>query len=483
MNPLTKELEKQYTGVLKEYLAGAQEVALARAYEYGRQAVTDGLGLMEITSIHHRVFEDLIRRAATPQRRTTVATAASAVFAEIMAPFEMVHRGFRDANDTLRKLNETLERQVAERTEEIQRQLNRLTALRTIDTAITGSLDLRVTLDIFLNQLMAQLGGDAADVLILQPSTRALEFSSGRGFRGQAVERTRLRIGEGLAGRVALDRQVVAISNLAQEGEPFTRWAALAEEGFLAYHAAPLVAKGAVTGVVEVFHRRPFAAPPDWLEFLEALAGQAAIAIDNATLFSGLQRANLDLTLAYDTTLEGWSNALDLRDRETEGHTQRVTELTLRLARAMGLRDEDLLHVRRGALLHDIGKMAIPDSILLKPGPLTDEEWVIMRKHPVYAFELLAPIAYLRPALDIPYSHHEKWDGTGYPRGLKEDQIPQAARIFAVADVWDALRSDRPYRPAWPRERAQAHIREQVGRHFEPAVADVFFQLIASEPD
>jgi len=483
MNSLTKELEKQYADTLKQYLAGAHEVALARAYELGRQAVTDGFGLMEVISRHHRVLDDLMRRAATPQRRTAATTAAAAILAETMAPFEMVHRGFRDANDTLRKLNETLELQVEARTQEVKRQLERLTALRTIDAAITGSLDLRVTLDVFLSQLMAQLGGDAADLFILQPSTQTLEFVSGRGFRGQALERTRLRIGEGLAGRVALDRQVVSISNLPQDGEQFTRRAALAEEGFLAYHAAPLVAKGAITGVVEVFHRRSFTAPPDWVEFLEALAGQAAIAIDNATLFQSLQRANLDLMLAYDSTLEGWSTALDLRDRETQGHTQRVTELTLRLARAMGVRDEELIHVRRGALLHDIGKMGIPDSILLKPGPLTDEEWIIMKKHPVYAYELLAPIAYLRPVLDIPYSHHEKWDGTGYPRGLKEARIPQAARIFAVADVWDALRSDRPYRPAWPRERALAHIQEQVGRHFEPAVADVFFNLIASEAD
>ena len=193
----------------------------------------------------------------------------------------------------------------------------------------------------------------------------------------------------------------------------------------------PLIAKGQVVGVLEVFHRAPLTAGPDWLRLLEALAGQAAIAIENAQMFEGMQRSNLELALAYDATIEGWSHALDLRDKETEGHTQRVTEMTVRLARAMGIADAELAHVRRGALLHDIGKMGVPDSILLKPGPLTEEEWVLMRQHPLFAYDLLSPIAYLRPALDIPYCHHEHWDGTGYPRGLKGEEIPLTARLFA----------------------------------------------------
>ena len=188
-------------------------------------------------------------------------------------------------------------------------------------------------------------------------------------------------------------------------------------------------------------------------------------------------RAAADLAQAYDAGLDGWSRALDLRDKETEGHTQRVATMTLRLARAVGVPEADLVQIRRGALLHDIGKMAVPDNILFKPGPLTDEEWKIMRRHPGHAYELLSPIAYLQAALDIPYCHHEKWDGSGYPRGLRGEQIPLSARIFAVADVWDALRSDRPYRPAWPDDRARAYIREQAGKHFDPRVADVFLQM------
>jgi putative nucleotidyltransferase with HDIG domain len=185
--------------------------------------------------------------------------------------------------------------------------------------------------------------------------------------------------------------------------------------------------------------------------------------------------------MSYDATIEGWSRALDYRDKETEGHSQRVTEMTVKIAQFMGMSEAELAHVRRGALLHDIGKMGIPDRILLKPGKLTDEEWEIMRKHAEYAYELLSPIAFLRPALDIPYCHHEKWDGTGYPRGLKGEQIPLSARIFAVVDVWDALNSDRPYRPAWPKEKAYEYISEKAGEDFDPGVAGVFLKVISEE--
>ena len=190
-----------------------------------------------------------------------------------------------------------------------------------------------------------------------------------------------------------------------------------------------------------------------------------------------LERAHVDLTESYDKTIEGWSRALELRDKETEGHTQRVTEMTMRLAQAMRLSEAELIHIRRGALLHDIGKMGVPDSVLLKPGPLTDTEWKIMRQHPVYAYEMLSPIPYLQPALDIPYCHHEKWDGSGYPRGLKGEKIPLAARIFSVVDVWDALRSDRPYRAAWPEDKVLAHIQQDAGFHFDPQVTQVFLGM------
>ena len=191
-----------------------------------------------------------------------------------------------------------------------------------------------------------------------------------------------------------------------------------------------------------------------------------------------LQEAHTQLLAAYEATIEGWSHAMDLRDHETEGHSQRVTDLTVKLAQAYGMNDEEIHHIKRGALLHDMGKIGVPDAILHKPDKLTDEEWKIMRKHPQFAYDMLYPIEYLRPALDIPYCHHEKWDGTGYPRQLKNTEIPLAARLFAIVDVWDAVTSDRPYRPAWSKEKALAHIREQSGKHFDPEVVEAFFKLV-----
>jgi len=375
--------------------------------------------------------------------------------------------------------------------EQTQQRLQRLTALRHIDMAITASLDLRVIFNVLLEQITAQLGVDAADVLLLNQHIQTLEYATGCGFRTEAIKHTRLHLGEGHAGRTALERRTIAISDFeAEQSKIENRKSQIQEEGFVAYCAVPLIAKGQVKGVLEIFHRAPLPfLPPagggreggEWLDFLQTLAGQAAIAIDNAELFNNLQRSNVELALAYDATLEGWSRALELRDFETEGHTRRVTEMTLRLARTMGMSEGELVHVRRGALLHDIGKIAISDAILLKPDLLTDQEWELMRQHPVHAYEMLSPIAYLRPALDIPYCHHEKWDGTGYPQGLRSEQIPLAARIFAVVDVWDALRSDRPYRPAWSEEKAIQYVREQVGKHFDPLVVEMFLRIIGNE--
>ena len=230
----------------------------------------------------------------------------------------------------------------------------------------------------------------------------------------------------------------------------------------------------------------------DEIRLLSLLANQTAIAIENTRLFKAehtirkraeslhlqtIQQAQ-DLTLAYDATIEGWSRALDLRDKETEEHTLRVTNLTLQLAQAVGVSDSELIHIRRGALLHDIGKMGISDDVLHKSGELSDEEWTMMRRHPQLAYEMLSPIAYLLPALDIPYCHHEKWDGSGYPRGLKGEEIPLAARIFSIVDVFDALTSDRPYRPAWTMKKAVAYIRQQAGLYFDPKIVNVFIELI-----
>jgi PAS domain S-box-containing protein/putative nucleotidyltransferase with HDIG domain len=373
----------------------------------------------------------------------------------------------------------SVERDITERTrgvDRIRRQLEHLTAMSAIDRVIASNYDLILSLSEILTHVTTELGMDAADILILNSNTQMLEFCAEHGFRTKPVRKAPIRLGESYAGRAALGRHLVQVSNLGDEPDNVlltTHWKG---EDFVCYYGVPLIAKGQVKGVLEVFHRTALEPDAEWFDFLNALAGQTAIAIENSTLFESLQRSNVELTLAYDATIEGWSHALDLRDKETEGHSKRVTEMTVKIARALGLSEADLVQVRWGALLHDIGKMGVPDGILLKPGPLTDEEWVAMKKHPTFAYEMLSPIRYLRLALDIPYCHHEKWNGTGYPRGLKGAQIPLTARIFAVVDVWDALRSERPYRAAWTKEKVHEHILALSGTDFDPRVVDVFMQ-------
>lgn len=356
--------------------------------------------------------------------------------------------------------------------QQIERQLQYLTSLREIDQVILSSVDLHLNLGTILKQVSSQLKVDAADILLYDPISKLLDFGLGRGFITKVIELTRLRLGESYAGNAAFERRIIHIPDL-QVSDNQLFMPLLINEHFISYYAIPLIVKGQIKGVMELFHRSMLEPDDEWLSFLNSLAGQAAIAIDNSSLFDDLQRSNIELSLAYDATIEGWSRALDLRDEETEGHTLRVTEMTLKLASSFGINGEDLIQIRWGALLHDIGKMGVPDKILLKPGPLSDEEWVIMKKHPTYAYEMLSPIRYLRSAMDIPYCHHEKWDGTGYPRGLKGEQIPLSARIFAIIDVWDALRSDRPYREAWPAEKVLAHLQSLSGTHFDPAVLKI----------
>jgi response regulator RpfG family c-di-GMP phosphodiesterase len=367
--------------------------------------------------------------------------------------------------------------------EDAKRRLEYMQALRGIDIAITSSMDISLSLAVVLEHVTKQLRVDAAAVLLMNPHMQALELAARRGFTSDSGRNLRVRLGEGYAGRAALERRTMHFSTESGEDAHVLQTRPLADERFCDYYGVPLIARGQVRGVLEVFHRSIMRPDQEWLDFLEALASQTAIAIENMQLLDRLHRANDNLMIAYDATIEGWSRALDLRDKETEGHSQRVTEMTLRLAEAIGVSSDELIHARRGALLHDVGKLGIPDAILLKPGKLTEEEWQVMRMHPTYAYEMLSPIGYLRPALDIPYCHHEKWDGTGYPRGLKGEQIPLPARIFAVVDVWDALRSDRPYRLGWPAAQVYEHIRQQSGTHFDARVVDAFLALMGESSD
>ena len=390
-------------------------------------------------------------------------------------------KAYRDENGKplllLGSTQDVTERKRAE--EEIRRRTGQLIALHTIDLAIIRRYDLRKTLNIILGHVLAQLEVDAASILLLDPSAQTLKIAATRGFRINHKANIRLPVRGEFMEHIVRKQDTLTILDLPQAAAGSRRSALLNEEAFIFYCGMPLMAKGKVVGVIEVFKRAAFDPTPAWLGFFDALAIQTAIAIDSTKLIKDLQTSNASLIKAYNETLEGWSRAMGFRDKETEEHTQRVTEMTLKLARIMGMDGESLQYMRWGALLHDIGKIGIPDAILYKEGKLTfDEEQLVMRKHAEVAYEMLSPISFLRPALDIPYCHHEKWDGTGYPRGLKGEQIPLAARIFAVVDVWDALRSDRPYRKGWSDEEVYKYISDQTGKHFDPQIAEAFLGLM-----
>lgn len=361
--------------------------------------------------------------------------------------------------------------------EQVKRQVQHLAALRAVDLAISASMDLPIVLRVLLNQVQQQLKVHSTSILLFNPNTERLEFAAGSGFKNRAIEATNLKLGESYAGKAALERRIVAADDLS------TRFSQIAtngleEDGFTHYLGIPLISKGDVKGVLEIFNRTPLPQDPQWMNLLDSMASQAAIAIENATLFDDAQKANISLRQAYDATIEGWARALELRDGDTQGHSKRVADLAVQLARLVGMSEPDLVDLRRGALLHDIGKMGIPDMILLKPSALTDEEWAVMRTHPTLGKKMLETIEFLKNSINVPYCHHEKWDGTGYPRGLKGEEIPLAARIFSVIDGWDALRSNRPYRKSVPDEDAWQYIEENAGIAYDPAIVEKFKTLM-----
>lgn len=386
------------------------------------------------------------------------------------------------AQEELVHINADLDHRVEQRAieliaakEQLQMQLERLKALRSIDLTILGTSDVQLALKAAVHEAHTHLQADSAVVMLFNPNLHWLETVASFGVH--ATTPFKLRMGEGVMGKTALERRPMRFPNLTEESPSFL--VLMETLGKLkSFFSMPLIARGNLLGVFGVGLLSPFVPDQEWMDFFENLANQASMAIDTIKSLENLQRANTELTLAYDATIEGWSHAMSLRDKETFDHTDRVTEITLQIARMMGISDQELVHVRRGAILHDIGKMGIPDGILLKPHELTPEEWDVMRKHPVYAHEMLKPIAYLRPALDIPYCHHEKWDGSGYPRGLKGEQIPVAARIFSIADVWDALRFDRPYRKRWSDKETLEYIRSESGKSFDPHIVEIFIQII-----
>ena len=356
--------------------------------------------------------------------------------------------------------------------------LQKLEILRKIDGTITSSKDMSDALHTVLEQVKLGLKADVASVFLYDEDEQLLTYQQSFGYRTEGNPDNKVPIGQGYVGTVAARMESLFIPevNIVDDGHhyPFS----LADEGIVTYYGLPLITKGKLQGVLQVLQRTKLDPSPDWIEFAEALAAQTAIAVDNLTLFKGLERANDELREAYDATIEGWAHALEIRDKETEGHSRRVVQLTEQVALAFGIDPKALVHIRRGVLLHDIGKMGVPDQILHKPGPLDEAEWEIMRQHPVYAYEMLKPIDYLKPALAIPHYHHERWNGSGYPEGLKGEAIPLEARIFAVVDAFDALTSDRPYRGAWSVEETEKYLKKQAGKEFDPAVVRKFLKVV-----
>ncbi|HWQ45649.1 MAG TPA: PAS domain S-box protein [Longilinea sp.] len=367
--------------------------------------------------------------------------------------------------------------------EETELRIRRLRALREINLGISGSMNIMVILNSLLKCLGDDIGMEAAAVLFTDPDTNNLTFVAGQGFDPMPPLGDSFSMEDDLAGKAVRTNQIVTASSQSDAITGFTRpWKNLLAS-YHYYECVPLTIKGHVKGVFEFFHTITPAADTEWIDFLANIASQLAVTLDNAELFEKVSVTNKELTKSYDATIEIWARAMEHRANETEGHADRVVDVAVRLAKAMGLSDDELIQIRRGALLHDIGIIVLPDSILSKPGSLTPLEWETMRMHPAMAQEFLGTIDFLRQAVDIAYCHHERWDGLGYPRGLKAEEIPLGARIFTVVDVWDALRSNRPYRPGWPEARVRAYLRQESGTRFDPDVVSIFLGKVLPELD
>jgi HD-GYP domain-containing protein (c-di-GMP phosphodiesterase class II) len=366
-----------------------------------------------------------------------------------------------------------LQSKVSENLNTSQRQVQ---ALVSVGRAVNSTNSLEAVLDKVMDSVIALMRAERG-LLLLRDEFGKFQVEAARGMDHVKLNENISSVSQTIVRRVAETGESVLTTN-AQEDPRFENQKSVVEQNLRSILCAPLKLKEETIGVIFVdsrVHSGLF--QKNDLDMLSAFADQAAVAIDNARMFGKLQKANAELKDAYEATLKGWALTLELRDKETEGHTQRVTSLTKTLAKKLGINGQELEHIERGALLHDIGKLAIPDDILLKPGGLTLTERKFMELHPEFAKDLLEKIEYLHPAIDIPYCHHEKWDGSGYPQNLRGGGIPFAARIFAVVDVWDALTSERPYREPMAPERVRQIIRADSGKHFDPLVVEAFLEL------
>ncbi len=362
--------------------------------------------------------------------------------------------------------------------QKISAQIRNISFLKLISRTISSDMDFEMVMEPLLRQTQKFLDSDAVALYLNDKESGLLICRAQSGFRTGLIENAKVRYGQPYVGIAAEEQRIVSISHLESLNGQKEFDALIRAEAFESQQCAPIIIAGKTTGVLETFQRKPFNASPEWMILFDAIATQTGLALDYNSIYADLQHAYLDLELSYEATIEGWSAAMDYRDQETEGHSKRVTSLALSLAARLGIPEEEIATISRGALLHDVGKIGIPDSILKKPGQLDEEEWKLMKTHPLIAYNMLSRIPYLKESLVIPLYHHEKWDGSGYPEGLKGERIPLAARIFSVIDVFDALTSDRPYRKAWSKEKTMDYIREQAGRHFDPAIVNAFVSML-----
>ena len=356
----------------------------------------------------------------------------------------------------------------------------RLESIASILGEINAEIDSATCYYILLDHISTQLETDAISLNVLQTSGQ-IENIARLGFRSNESLRGLTHSESSLSRRVIESGKPIRYNHAAASTVPEDFIHFMNTEGFYDYLSIPLSEEDRIIGTLEMFNYTPFNTTPDWQTHLKFIRSLTANTITRKRIFKERKSSETELEVAYSETLEAWVRALEIRDRYTAGHTQRVLDITLRLATRLGIPDEILVHLSRGVLLHDIGKLAVSDNILRKTGPLDHKEWESMREHPKFAYDLLKPIQYLRPALDIPYCHHEKWDGSGYPQGLKGDEIPYQARIFSVVDVWDALTTDRPYRKAWPKQDALNYIRSKAGTEFDPRVVTAFIEMVNSD--
>jgi HD-GYP domain-containing protein (c-di-GMP phosphodiesterase class II) len=363
---------------------------------------------------------------------------------------------------------------------QLEEQNKKIQVEYSINRILQSRLDFKGAFKAIFEVLSDIVEADAAIALKYNPISQKFNLLGTHGLDKGAIAKIHLYSDSGLTKQVIDKGQAIQVDNMrvSDTGESFNDL--FSQEGFQAYVTIPLINRNEFLGVFEVLWRDIYYADTWKLDVLQLVGESITFAMEHTAIVEELKHRNEELTSTYTSTIEGLSRALELRDLETEGHTRRVSDLSLRLAEHMQIPPDQRVFIQQGALLHDIGKLGIPDAILLKPGSLTPQEWKVMQQHPLYAYNILASILTLRQALAIPLYHHERWDGSGYPYGLKGEQIPLSARLFAVVDVYDALTSNRPYRSAWSRSEAVDYLHEQSGKLFDQRVVTHFLDLINS---